>query len=79
MSVTHVAGPTVSHNGRIIQRCAVCGEKLADNLGCASSDGTFCTWADAALVQVDGNQSTLIGSYFNDDPSDDFCIILVER
>lgn len=32
MSVTHIAGPVITVGCRRIQRCAVCGEKMKDNL-----------------------------------------------
>lgn len=82
-SATHLAGPVVVINGRIIQRCAVCGEKLRDNLGEQAPmkpDGSppeFHAWEEAALVQVAGNRASRIGS-LNDDLPDDFCLALVE-
>lgn len=29
-TTTHIAGPSVCYNGRMIQRCVVCGLKLVD-------------------------------------------------
>lgn len=39
MSVVHLAGTPVALNGRAIQRCLICGEKLADSLGCMVPEG----------------------------------------
>lgn len=46
-TVTHIAGPVMNIDGRAIQRCAVCGEKLIDSRGmmgpvqkCAACLGT---------------------------------------
>lgn len=29
-TTTHIAGPCLVYDGRVIQRCAVCGKKLVD-------------------------------------------------
>lgn len=88
MSVTHVAGPTIAYNGRAVQRCMVCGEKLCDNLRQMSPvlpDGSppeFLHWAEGHLVQIDGNRQTDIGEYGNANPAplpDDSCWALVEE
>jgi hypothetical protein len=44
MSVTHIAGVHVNVDGRVIQRCALCGEKLIDsahslNIGFTDASG----------------------------------------
>jgi hypothetical protein len=83
-TVTHVAGPVVEIDGRIVQRCACCGEKLADNLNCAmplNPDGTppaFPTWTQKALVQIEGNRMSVIGEFGTDEIPHDFCLALVE-
>jgi hypothetical protein len=56
-STTHVAGLPMDICGRIIQRCAVCGEKMCDSLNAAMpiSDGIadeFPTWQVGAVVRV---------------------------
>jgi len=82
-TITHVAGPCVVVAGRAIQRCAVCGQKLADSKGQvapAGPDGeppSFATWAEKAMVQVEAGQPTrmsVIGSFDDEHPlPDDFC------
>ena len=78
--VTHLAGVFVGLAGRVIQRCAVCGYKLVDNKNTASPDGSAMpTWTDGALVEIDGNRSSMVGMY--EDPAPlpaSFCINLVE-
>lgn len=86
MSVTHVAGPVFHYNDRIIQRCACCGEKLADNLRVMmplNPDGTapvFPTWKERHLVHCESNRMTLGGDFADDNVlvPPDFCIQLVE-
>ncbi len=85
MSVTHAAGPVVGIKGRIIQRCPVCGEKLCDSLNTAmplNPDGSipeFPTWAEGALVEIDGNRSSLVGEFLTMELPVNFCLVLVER
>lgn len=56
MSVTHIAGIVVKVDGRIIQRCGLCGEKLVDSLGCVTSDGSeMPTWKEHTFIHIDGN------------------------
>lgn len=77
---THLAGPTWNFEGRIIQRCAVCGEKLVDfdPSRCAISEGgTVAVWKEADLIEVEGNRSSRVGEYPNCLP-DNFCLELVE-
>lgn len=78
--VTHIAGVFVGLAGRIIQRCACCGYKLVDNKNTASPDGaTMSTWASGALVEIDGNRSSMVGMYEDPNPLPaNFCINLVE-
>lgn len=85
-SVSHVAGNVVRLGPRIMQRCAFCGTKLADNhrVAMPAGQGEFPTWECGAFVRVtDGNPSReeRIGHW--DDPNiervpDDFCFHLVE-
>lgn len=90
MSVTHVAGPVVRigcgcAGTRIIQRCAVCGEKLCDNVNTSmplNPDGTqpeFPTWAEGNFVWHEGNGWHLIGPFESEPMPEDFCIDLVEE
>ncbi len=55
-TLTHLAGAAVCINGRMIQRCAICGAKLAD-----SSETLFVTpegqaappaWPTGGMIQV---------------------------
>ena len=85
MSVTHVAGPVVSVRGRVIQRCAVCGEKLADSRNvaiAANPDGTpgeYATWAEAHLLEFEGNRQSDAGEFRGPAPLPaNFCLALVE-
>lgn len=84
-TVTHAAGPEIRVRKRHVQRCAVCGEKLAD-----SDDPKLRKfWTEGELVRaqqvpdsVDGGESMLysIGQTYsevNKCPKD-FCIELVE-
>lgn len=87
MSVTHVAGPPVVFNCRVIQRCVVCGEKLLDSLRCMAplnpdgSQPSFPTYPERHYIHVDGNQTTVGVDYLtlNVDEPVDFCIDLVEE
>ena len=84
MAVTHAAGPAVNVGGRVIQRCAVCGLKLLDSKNTAGPVGPngeppeFPLWAEAALVEIDGNRQSLTGTFGEDPTPADFCIDLVE-
>lgn len=87
MSVTHVAGPvvTIRSLNRSIQRCAICGEKLRDNLnemGPIGPDGkppAFLHYSEAALIEIDGNRTSVVGDFLDCDRlPDDFCLSLVE-
>lgn len=84
-SVTHLAGPVVTIQGRAIQRCAVCGEKLCDNLNMAAlleedgSEPIFPVWQEAAFVQMEGSRTSQIGSLRRDPIPPDFCLALVEQ
>lgn len=83
-TITHLAGPCVVISGRAIQRCAICGQKLADSKGQDGPVGPngepprFNAWAEKAFVQVESGNLTrysVIGS-LNDDKKnfpEDFC------
>lgn len=81
MSVTHISGVRLDVCGRIIQRCSLCGAKLADSQDCAmpmNPDGSppeFPTWPPGRLIQVEaGNptHSTLLPD--SDKLPDDSCL-----
>lgn len=63
MAVTHIAGPPITISDRYLrQRCAWCGEVLAEyDLARIAvpvgQDPTPATWSAGALVTVDGNAS----------------------
>lgn len=86
MSVTHIAGNVVSIGHRKIQRCAVCGDKMADNIAIlqgrvASIGATKCellTWPIGGLVNQDGNRMVVVDHDDGTDVPDDCCISLVE-
>ena len=47
-TTTHVAGPIIKVGERLIQRCLVCGEKLADNVD--ADEASF--WDEGQLVKA---------------------------
>lgn len=55
-TTTHVAGPIIKVGERLIQRCLVCGEKLADNVDAArmpsgrTDEASF--WDEGQLVKA---------------------------
>jgi len=84
-SVTHIAGPVMQIGQRKIQRCAVCGEKLGDNLGIlqglvASVGGSpeFLSWEPGGLVQVVGNRMSALEHVDGTELPTDTCLDLVE-
>lgn len=88
--IVHLAGNAVCLDGRIIQRCLICGEKLADNLNCAmpvepdGSDPVFPTWGTGAWVEIDGNRSSKVGESENPEMwgeqiPENSCVSLVEQ
>lgn len=90
MTTTHVVGPQVrfSKLDRVIQRCAVCGEKLDDyrpsRIAIISSDGdcSLPSFAEARLLRVtEGTPKSFVdvGDFINDPLPDDFCLKLVEE
>lgn len=89
-SVTHLAGAVVrigkKPHGRVIQRCAVCGDKLCDNVNFAAPlgpDGApaeFATWPEGHMVKVSGGRSVGQGSFAGAARlPKDFCLMLVEE
>lgn len=84
-SATHIAGPPITVNGRVIQRCSLCGYKLCDNLRVMmpTKEGeetpVFPTWEVGRLVRVtEGNPTGYILLPETDKLPDDSCIDLVE-
>ena len=83
-TVSHLAGPSITISGRVIQRCLICGYKLCDSLNCAmpmNTDGTmprFATWEKGSFVQIEGNRSSIIPEEVEGKLPDDSCIDLVE-
>jgi hypothetical protein len=88
---THIAGPMVVYQGRVIQRCMMCGLKLIDSknmMGPVSdaADGsltTVATWeaGDIIRVSADSNPTSyfLVGHANQQEPFKDCCIALVEE
>jgi hypothetical protein len=67
-TITHIAAPWISINGRLIQRCGVCGEKLIDSKnktiaipkGMKGDEGPeklIGTWQPGALVRATVDQN----------------------
>lgn len=84
-SVTHIAAPHVIANGRTIQRCALCGEKLVDDKGAAmplrpdGSPDSVGTWEAFRLVRVTaGNPQHWELLDESDRLPEDSCLALVE-
>jgi hypothetical protein len=82
-SVTHVAGSHITIKKRTIQRCAVCGYKLCDNLrvAVAASEGdvapSIAVWDVGTMIRfTDSGQTELLDG--SDLPSDS-CLTLVEE
>ncbi len=63
MSATHIAGFFVRIEDRLIQRCALCGEKLIDvRLGRVETDVSgepYPTWDAGAHVVIDDNNNRM--------------------
>lgn len=89
MTTTHLAGPVVTFGklDRLIQRCAVCGEKLEDlRPSCVSvmsknGNNELPQFAEAHLIQVtEGNPKRFLdlGDFTQVELPDDFCLRLVE-
>lgn len=85
-TVTHLPTTPVFIEGRVIQRCAVCGEKLYDSLQqegryiLSSEDAAgLPTYTVGACVRFrDGEVVEAFGVPPNSDMPEDFCIALVE-
>lgn len=93
LSVTHVAGPvvTIRSINRSIQRCAICGAKLRDNLnehGPLSQNGEppeMLVYQEGAMVRLEEigigmARAQVIGSFMDNSVPmpDDNCLSLVE-
>lgn len=65
--IVHLAGTSINVAGRIIQRCAICGEKLCDSKNVAiplEEDGTpgkFATWPVGGWIETEGSFSIVVG------------------
>jgi len=71
--MTHLAGPCMVILERAIQRCAICGFKLADSLGQMApvGDSEFHAWPEKAFVEVEVGQPTrfsVVGSLTDEKP-----------
>ena len=79
MTKTHAAGNAVKIKEREIQRCAVCGVKLVDNVPGKREDGVkpkLPIWPLGALVRIDADgRQTPVGDVIDDErlPAD-FCL-----
>jgi hypothetical protein len=89
-SVTHVVGPYVVFRAldRIIQRCAICGEKLEDirpsRVAVVSTNGNndLPIFPEGHLIRVtEGNpkEFVILGDFAKGLLPDDFCLSLVEE
>ena len=84
-TVSHFSGQRMNIDGRIIQRCTVCGEKLCDSKNvamCQNADGTFPEFAtfpvDRVIQVTPGNPTSFIVMPETDRLPEDACIALVE-
>lgn len=85
-TVSHLAGPWVEFDGRLIQRCLVCGEKLADSKNVAmmlNPDGTTPPaprFATGHFIQFTVGQNPRRALDLGDSEKfpEDSCIALVE-
>lgn len=76
--VTHIAGPIINMQDRIIQRCAVCGELLVDTkdqitLADALEAIKVGIWAPLSMVRIDNGRSVRV-DLPPDELPDDACI-----
>ena len=81
MSLTHIAGPHVTVNARLRQRCAWCGATLIDYdldrmAVPVGQDSTPATWPAGALVAVDGPASWLVDHEDGAPLPDDACAVI---
>ena len=73
---THIAGPVVRIGNRLIQRCALCGDKLLD---CNMVGRQLNVWGEGAFVQAGRGELNYAGDFLNaSELPDDFCLELVE-
>lgn len=87
VTVTHLTGGVVWANGRKIQRCQICGEKLCDSLSVTDwlpSDAPeieFPTWEPDRLLRHTVRGRVYQWAYLpeGNDLPDDSCIALVEK
>lgn len=87
VTVTHLTGGVIWANGRKIQRCAICGEKLCDSATVTDylpSDATeieFPTWEPDRLVRHTVKGQVCQWEYLGatGDLPDDSCLALVEK
>lgn len=85
-STSHLAGAAITVEGRLIQRCAICGDKLIDSKNCfiaatTRENDTFSSWKPGMFVRVTtGNpqQWELLEDSGDGKLPDDSCIDLVE-
>jgi hypothetical protein len=85
LTTTHVAAPSITVGGRVIQRCLVCGEKLVDSRGQMAPlgpDGEIPevpTWEAGRMVRVHrGNPTRFELLPDSDQLTPDSCAALVE-
>ena len=89
MKTVHVAGPPVVINGRVVQRCAWCGEKLLDSkntVGLIGPNGeppTFPTYGERRLIEFEPGdgfvRSIDVGDFVEtEELPPEFCHDLVE-
>ncbi len=79
-SVTHVAGPIMICDLRILQRCAICGEKMIDTTLAQTGD-QFAAYPPGKMVSHDGGKIQVGQCFFHraEKLPADFCLALVER
>lgn len=74
-TATHVAGCWVKIANRAIQRCCVCGEKLADS----ADPNMQMLWGEGEMVRADNGELEQAGELLNiKKVPKDFCLALVE-
>lgn len=62
-TISHLAGPSITVSGRVLQRCLICGAKLSDSKGTMmlstdDGDNGFPTWPPGRFIQVSVGQPT---------------------
>lgn len=76
--IVHVAGAVVSLDGRVIQRCAVCGLKMFDN-----KYHGVCPWPpggyiDLQVLDDDRISGSMVGNIAEGRIPTNNCLVLVE-